>query len=64
MKAYLRQDLGRTEPFICDYFISRYCTARKWDLEKTKTMLINYFTFRDRMLPKMEDYRARLGIYN
>ena len=61
IKKYLRTDLKRTEPFICDVFINRYLIARDWNIAKAKLMLSNYFKYRDEMMALMPMYRERIG---
>lgn len=62
IKKWLREDLGRSEPFICDHFIYRYLDARKWDDKKTRDMLKGYFGYRDKMMSRMDEHKERLGM--
>ena len=64
IKGYLRNKLKRTEPFICDHFINRFLIARKWDEKKTIEMLTNYFTFRDSISKRFDEYTHRKGTIN
>ena len=61
IKIFIKEELKRDDPFICDHFLLRFLTVRRWDVPKTIEMLKKYFPFRDKMLNMLEDYYTRKG---
>lgn len=61
LKAYTRNTLNRSDPFISDFFIFRFLEATAWEEPKAVEMINNYFPFRERMLSQLEDFKTRKG---
>jgi hypothetical protein len=61
---WTRQTLKRKEVFVGKPFIQRFLRARNFDTEKTKTMLKEYFEFRDEMLTHMPRFHKKKGRFN
>lgn len=45
---YVKTHHGRTEKFYDDWYMSRFCRARNWEVTKIKLMVDNFFVLREK----------------